>query len=441
MVGDRRIKLLQCRVEGSWWKLVDDAVLVGLIVVYVDDLLICSTPPIIKAVSEAVKALWATSSLSWASDAGIRFLGIEIAKVEGGFMLNQEPYIRELLRLHSIGPTQRSIIPVSREQARFEGEPDEAIFTTSELRRAQQLAGEVLWLSQRTRPDVAYTASLVSSLCSRAPRRAVAIALKCLEYLQHTMSYSIRVQTHGQSIVGWTDASFAPEGARSHTGWLVFIDETPVSWRSSRQSTVTLTTAASELAASVEGALALVSIEALLSELGLGQWTSCLKTDSTSSLAIQKGSGSWRTRHLRIKANWICERIESSSLTLEHCAGSIQLADALTKALSSQRLKDLAWQMGLRSYQFVAEEEAEQAYSNSGSSRAGAPNPKGFKVLVALMVWSQSVVHADASDLMSHEPMSVDYNLLMWCVFALVALLWTAAWELIKYAGWQLYFL
>ncbi|CAE7948545.1 RE2 [Symbiodinium sp. KB8] len=89
VVGDKRIRLLQCRVEGSWWKLVDGATLVGLIVVYVDDLLICSTPSIITAVSEAVKALWETSSLSWASDAGIRFLGIEIAKVEGGFMLNQ----------------------------------------------------------------------------------------------------------------------------------------------------------------------------------------------------------------------------------------------------------------------------------------------------------------------------------------------------------------
>ena len=60
--------------------------LVGLIVVYVDDLLICSVPSIINAVSKAIKELWQTSSLSWASN-GIRFLGIEIAKVDGAYML------------------------------------------------------------------------------------------------------------------------------------------------------------------------------------------------------------------------------------------------------------------------------------------------------------------------------------------------------------------
>ena len=36
--------------------------------------------------------------------------------------------------------------------------------------------------------------------------------------------------------------------------------------------------------------------------------------------------------------------------------------------------------------------------------------------------------------------MTVDHTLVMWCVFAIIALLWTLAWELIKYAGWQIYF-
>ena len=34
----------------------------------------------------------------------------------------------------------------------------------------------------------------------------------------------------------------------------------------------------------------------------------------------------------------------------------------------------------------------------------------------------------------------VDHGLVMWWVFAVIALRWTLAWELIKYAGWQLYF-
>ena len=233
MVGSRRIKLLQCRVESGWWRLVANNTLVGLVVVYVDDLVICSIPSIIVAVSDAVRTLWETSSLS--SQGGVRFLGIEISKVGQGFVLSQEPYIQELLRIPSISPTQKDLIPVSKDQCSFEVLPEEAVFSIQELRLAQQLAGEVLRLSQRTRPDVAYMASLVSSLCARAPRRAVAVTKKCLGYLQRTSDYHLRVHTGSKEIVGWTDASFAPDGGRSHTGWLIFLGSTPISWRSSRQ--------------------------------------------------------------------------------------------------------------------------------------------------------------------------------------------------------------
>ncbi|CAE7732097.1 RE1, partial [Symbiodinium necroappetens] len=278
VVGARRIKLLQCRVEGSWWRLVEDSALVGLVVIYVDDLLICSTPSIIEAVSKAVRSLWETSTLSWASEGGIRFLGIEIVKVRESFALNQEPYIHELTRLHAIPPTQRDLIPVAKGQSSFEVEPEEAVFTSSELKLAQQLAGEVLWVAQRTRPDISYTSSLISSLSARAPRRAAAIARKCIGFLQGTSKQYLWINTTSPELITWTDASYAPDGGRSHTGWLLMMGQSPINWRSARQSTITLSTAESELAASVEGALALLSAEALLSELKLGLMKSRLRS-------------------------------------------------------------------------------------------------------------------------------------------------------------------
>ena len=325
----------------------------------------------------AVRTLWETSSLSWASQGGVRFLCIEISTVKEGFALSHEPYMHELLRIHSIVPTQRDLIPVSRDQSSFDVLPEEAIFSAQELRVAQQLAGEVLWLSQRTRPDVAYTASLVSSLCARAPRRAAAVAKKCLGYLQRISDYHLRVRTDSQDIISWTDASFAPDGGRSHTGWMITLGSTPISWRSARQPTVTLSTAESELAASVEGALALASAEAPLQELDIGSWKAYLRTDSTSSLAIQTGSGSWRTRHLRIKAQWIAERVNLGELEIQHCPGEVQVADALTKGLTSARLRDLAKLMGLMPLQELKASEASavtETTSNNASSSTTSNN-------------------------------------------------------------------
>ena len=435
VIGEKKIQMVQCRVEGSWWKLQDGAVLIGILVVYVDDLLICSTPPVIRAVADAIRKIWNTSPLTWASEESVRFLGIEITKIPGGFALSQEQYIKELVRIHDVKPTQLDLIPVSRDQACFEASEEEAVFSVDELREAQQYAGEILWVSQRTRPDLAYCASLVSSLCAR---RAAVVARKCLGFLQRTSSYQLKVLTQGNEITSWSDASFAPEGSRSHSGWLVLVGSSPVSWRSARQSTVTLSTAESELNASVEGALALSSIQALLEDIGAGRWEGVLRTDSTSALSIQRGAGSWRTRHLRIKANWISERLGSGELRIEHCPGEEQIADALTKALSSFRLRKLSRKMGLKTIEEILLDTEVEPTTTSSSSTTSM---HGFKILVALLVLSQAVVGCDASrEVVVYEPMTVDSTLVMWGVFAVIALLWTMAWEMIKYAGWQMYY-
>eukprot|EP00439_Symbiodinium_sp_Y106_P053662 s488_g7.t1 len=209
-------------------------------------------------------------------------------------------------------------------------------------------------------------------------------------------------------------------------------------WRSSRQSVVTLSTAEAELAASVEGALALASVEALLHDLGFEQEQGVLMTDSQSALSIQKGSCSWRTRHLRIKANWVTERLETGALRIEHCPGEQHIADALTKPLAAARLTLLSKLLGLMPLGEI-QEEIKASQDALGAARTSTSDC-GVKVLIALLVLSQAVVGCDATELTVYQPVSIDHGLVMWCVFAVIALLWTLAWEFIKFAGWQLYY-
>ena len=56
------------------------------------------------------------------------------------------------------------------------------------------------------------------------------------------------------------------------------------------------------------------------------------------------------------------------------------------------------------------------------------------------MVLSQAIPACEASAVTLYEPMTVDHGLVAWCVFAVIALLLTVAWEFIKFAGWQLYY-
>ena len=125
----------------------------------------------------------------------------------------------------------------------------------------------------------------------------------------------------------------------------------PVAWRSARQAFVTLSTAENELTASIECAIALESIEALLHTVGFDVAEErVLHVDSPASLAISDGHGSWRTRHLRVRAEYLREQTRSGKLRLAFCPGVEQLADLLTKPLPSARIEELVRLWGMRDF-------------------------------------------------------------------------------------------
>ena len=64
---------MQGKVEPSWWAIMqDEKELIGILVVYVDDLLICGMDRTIEAVANAIKTIWKTSDLQMVSEGAIR---------------------------------------------------------------------------------------------------------------------------------------------------------------------------------------------------------------------------------------------------------------------------------------------------------------------------------------------------------------------------------
>ena len=102
-----------------------------------------------------------------------------------------------------------------------------------------------------------------------------------------------------------------------------------------RQSFVTLSTAESELVAGLDAVVALQSAEAMLQDFGVIGLDKTLRVDSQSALAIAAGQGSWRTRHLRVRAHYLREQYESGQIIPVYCPGVEQAADLLTKALAA----------------------------------------------------------------------------------------------------------
>lgn len=64
-------------------------------------------------------------------------------------------------------------------------EPEEGV-TGFEIKSAQAVTGELLWLSVRSRPDISFAISLMGRHVSKNPRWVVKVGKWVLEYLAST---------------------------------------------------------------------------------------------------------------------------------------------------------------------------------------------------------------------------------------------------------------
>ena len=355
-VDGEELRLVRGRLDPNWWRVVrtSDGVVVGGLLTYVDDFLPGGSKEVITALAKAIQEIWKTTPLTMATlDTPLRFLGVEILAQGSGFVLSQQAYAEELLRLNNVKPTALGKIPCPRDLACFDTLLADESPTEETVRVAQRLTGQILRLSQRTRPDLAHTACLLASLSTKAPDRAIRVAERALAYIQCTKAFVFTAGADDTGLIAYSDASYAPEGNRPHTGWVVFLHGSPVCWRSARQAFVTLSTAESELVAGLDAVVALQSAEAMLSDFGITGLDKTLRVDSQSALAIAVGQGSWRTRHLRVRANYLRKQYESCEIIPVYCPGAEQAADLLTKALAAARITELAAIWGLLDHSLV----------------------------------------------------------------------------------------
>ncbi len=148
------------------------------------------------------------------------------------------------------------------------------------------------------------------------------------------------------------DTSFGPprEQFRSVQGVAVYLGDHLLLWTSSRQPFVTLSTAESELLAYTEALQCTESVSKLLKVMNL-DFNKILEGDSKAALCqIQNDGGSWRTRHLRLRA-WKLREVMSdvtSNWLSVHRAGCDLVADGLTKALNGQAHRNFLHLLGMK---------------------------------------------------------------------------------------------
>ena len=337
----------QATGESNLWRVLRNEECEGYMTVYVDDLLVATNPRSLRSVFKAIQRQWDCSEPDFVENGPIRYCGYDIKKIPGGFQLSQGNYVRDLLKRRQVEGTES--VPMTK----IEEEEDETGWTASDLKEAQTITGELSWIAQRTRPDLAYTVGLMSRMIHRRPCFVARVGAQVLKYLNKDPDKGLKYLGGGElgTLTAYADASYGPvhEKYRSVHGVLLVHGKNILQWESGRQGFVTQSTAEAELVAYNEAFQAGEAIASLLEILEF----SCakrLRGDSKAALSLcTQEVGHWRTRHLRLRAAKVREAIqELQTWSAEHVHGTELVADGLTKALQGQAYHRFVELLGMK---------------------------------------------------------------------------------------------
>ena len=201
--------------------------------------------------------------------------------------------------------------------------------------RAQKMAGSLIWLSTRTRPDIAYAQSRISSMATKAPQIAVVEGLRVLRYLQGTKSLGLKFQKcdNSSDIIAYTDANFS--AMRSQSGSVIKLGTNTIAWRSAKQVKTVLSTAESEVHACAHTTVIAEYVKELRESLCLPTPVMEIRCDSKAAIVLATGEGSWKTKTSANKMYYLRELVALEVVKVTYVATAQQAADSLTKFLRS----------------------------------------------------------------------------------------------------------
>ena len=336
----------------------------GWVAVYVDDILAsgvasCSSGEDLgECIIKAICAEWQCSDperVGYDPKSPVRFLGLELYwSVEHKLVVTQASYAQDLVQRYT-GElvVSTSPLPPGLEDPSAVEKPD-----AQALRKCQQVVGELLWLSIRTRVDLCYPVSKLAQWSTKDPEFTYGQAMQVLGYLSTSVMVGLVFagpedkDEHGLSVVhqlrAFTDASHAPSGGRSHECSVLVCEGSVVGWLSLKQPFATQSSCEAELLAVTTGSNYAVAHVGLARELWQCEPNVVVANDNLSAITvINSPTTSWRTRHLKIRARVLRERSDMKLLVFVHTSGENNGADIGTKALGSQRIKHLMGVLGL----------------------------------------------------------------------------------------------
>ena len=316
-----------------------------IVAIYVDDLLIVSMllSDINKFKVELSKR-FKTKDLGQAS----RILGLQLEKKsDGSWIIHQKPYIEEVMKQFNITNLKTVEIPLQPNLGLSLDLSDESeeLKKPVDITLYQSAIGKLMYLMTGTRPDISFSLSLLSRFSSSPKEKHWRCVKHLMRYLNSTSNYylkysqcdSILINQCGLNLIGYSDADYASnlDDRKSTSGYTFMLNNCCVTWKSTKQKVVALSSTESEYIALATCSKEAIWLRSLLTEVGFKQNETIIFNDNLSSHQIAKGGTSERSKHIDVRHHFIRDNVANGSISIQYLKSEELPADFLTKNVNS----------------------------------------------------------------------------------------------------------
>ncbi|KAJ1698432.1 hypothetical protein LUZ63_006944 [Rhynchospora breviuscula] len=305
-----------------------------LILVYVDDILVTGSSS--SMISTCIAQLQEQFSLK---DLGPLhyFLGIEAVLQSDGLLLTQTKYIKDLLLKTKMHNAKSCTTPIATyiTLSKEEGEP----FDDPHLYRSVVGA---LQYATLTRPDISYAVNKVSQFMQSPTIIHWTAVKRILRYLCGTPTHGLLIHSSSSlAIHAYSDSDWAgcPDDRRSTSGFCIYLGSNLISWSAKKQPTVSRSSTEAEYRSLALTCTEILWLQYLLQEINVNLpnpptlWCDNIGATFLASNPMFHA----RTKHIEIDYHFVRERIAAQELRVLFICSKDQIADVMTKPLSTNR--------------------------------------------------------------------------------------------------------
>jgi hypothetical protein len=309
---------------------------IRILLVWVDDILFISSDIDLLLIDKK-SVLTKYSGKDKGSINGNEFISWSISKSEKGMMISQDKYAENVLAQFRPFSTRQSKTPADS-HVQLGMNPTKKGNPLPDF-PYRSVIGSMYYLTNCTRPDISFAVSAAARQQSSFGQTEVTAVKRIIEYLRYSHSLGLIFTTPADytkpELSCFVDASFAGPNELSTTGYIIYLNGNPVSWKTQKQTITAKSSAEAEYVAVSAAVSELIYLRQLLMEIGFNQSkTIIIYEDSESCISIASNPVKRsKVKHVHIHHHFIRDYVTMNIIELQHIGTNEQIADLFTKGL------------------------------------------------------------------------------------------------------------